>query len=182
MISIRRQTPGDAPAIEALLDDAFGLDRFEKTAQRLRDGRVPADGLAYVACEDGRIVGAISLWNVNAGLSCPALLLGPVAVDCAMRERGIGGKLIRRGLNQAASRGHGAVILVGDAPYYGRFGFTRDLTRGLVMPGPVEEERFLGLELRAGALKNARGLVVATGRESLPVVPVAMELSHARAA
>lgn len=182
MISITRQAPGDHPAIQTLLDAAFGIERFEKTAQRLRDRRMPADGLAFVARDKGRVIGSVSLWNVDAGLARPALLLGPVAVDGAMRGQGIGAALIRRGLNQAAMRGHGAVILVGDAPYYGRFGFTRDLTRGLVLPGPVDENRFLGLELKAGALDGARGRVVATGRESMPMLPAASELPHIAAA
>lgn len=169
MTTIRRQAPGDGPAVEALLDAAFGVERFDKTAQRLRDGRQPADGLTFVALAGGRLVGTIALWDVEAGPGRPALLLGPVAVAAARRGRGLGARLVRRALNQATARGDGAVILVGDAPYYGRFGFTRRLTLGLDLPGPVEAARFLGLELRPGSLAGARGPVLPAGqRLALP--------------
>jgi len=173
MNTIRTERSGDRAAIERLLDEAFGVDRFEKTVQRLRDGRLPAEGLAFVVCDGVDLVGTISLWGVMAGAGRPALLLGPVAVESRLRGQGIGRLLVRHGLNQAAARGHKAVILVGDAPYYGRFGFTRRLTKGLVMPGPVEAERFLGLELQPGALAGAKGLVVASGRMALPPLPLA---------
>jgi len=171
MVTIRAERAADRAAIERLLDVAFGVDRHEKTAQRLRDGRLPADGLAFVACSAGELVGAVSLWEVTAGPGHPALLLGPVAVAGHVRGQGTGRKLVRHGLNQAAARGHGAVILVGDAPYYGGFGFTRSLTRGLVLPGPVESDRFLGLELQPGALSDAEGLVTASGRMAVPPIP-----------
>lgn len=173
MIIIRTERPDDRAAIERLLDAAFGLDRHEKTAQRLRDGRLPADGLAFTAHSAAELVGTISLWEVTAGCGRPALLLGPVAVAGHLRGKGVGAKLVRYGLNQAAARGHGAVILIGDAPYYGGFGFTRSLTEGLTLPGPVESERFLGLELRPGALSGARGPVTASGRMALPPPPLA---------
>ena len=92
-----------------------------------------------------------------------ALLLGPVAVDSRFRSLGVGRKLIAEGLFRAVQRGHKAVILVGDAPYYNRLGFERALTRGLSLPGPVEDERFLGLELDTRALAGASGLVRPTG-------------------
>jgi predicted N-acetyltransferase YhbS len=171
MVTIRAERPADRAAIERLLDQAFGIDRHEKTAQRLRDGRLPAAGLAFVACSAGEVVGTVSLWDVTAGRNRQALLLGPVAVAASLRGKGIGRKLVRHGLNQAAARGHAAVILVGDAPYYGGFGFTRSLTRGLILPGPVDYDRFLGLELQPGALANARGLVAASGRVAVPPLP-----------
>lgn len=170
MVTIRRWAPGDGPAVEALLDGAFGVERFEKTAQRLRDGCEPADGLAFVALAGGRLAGTISLWNIEAGPGRPALLLGPVAVEAGQRGRGLGARLVRRSLNQAAARRHGAVLLVGDASYYGRFGFSRELTRGLRLPGPVEEARFLGLELLPGSLAGAFGPVVPAGRRVSPMV------------
>lgn len=181
MLTIRADRPADRAAIERLLDEAFGIDRHEKTAQRLRDGRLPADSLAFVACSAGEIVGAISLWEVTAGPVRPALLLGPVAVADHVRGRGAGRKLVRHGLTQAAARGHAAVILIGDAPYYGGFGFTRSLTEGLVLPGPVESERFLGLELRPGALAGAKGLVAAAGRMAIAPVPVLAAPERGRA-
>jgi predicted N-acetyltransferase YhbS len=183
MLTIRAERPADRAAIERLLDQAFGVDRHEKTAQRLRDGRLPANGLAFVAHSAGELVGTISLWDVTAGEAArPALLLGPVAVTGHLRGQGIGRKLVRHGLNQAAALGHAAVILVGDAPYYGGFGFTRALTEGLVLPGPVETERFLGLELKPGALSLTRGPVTASGRVAVHPMPLAnieVRLAHA---
>jgi len=161
-ILIRSETMADAAGREDLLEAAFGPARFKKTCERLREGRLPA--VALVAEVDGRIVGSVRLWAVAAGPGRPALVLGPLAVDGAFRRAGIGARLVGVALNQAAVGGHGAVLLVGDAPYYARFGFTAALTEALWMPGPVERERFLGLELRDGALTGASGVLVATGR------------------
>jgi predicted N-acetyltransferase YhbS len=161
-ITIRGELPGDLAAREALLDAAFGPARHLKTGERLREGRRPADALVAVDGQ-GRVVGAVRLWHVAAGPRRPALMLGPLAVDGALRSRGIGAALLRTALNRAAAAGHGAVLLVGDAPYYARFGFAAALTGGLWMPGPVERERFLGLELRPGALSGAWGFVSPTG-------------------
>jgi predicted N-acetyltransferase YhbS len=161
------ERPDDAAAREALLDEAFGPARFLKTCERLRAGRMPARGLALVAEEEGRLVATMRLWSVHAGPGRPALLLGPLAVARSHRSLGLGAAMIEEGLARATARGHGAVILVGDAPYYARFGFDASTTQGLVMPGPVERERFLGLELTKGALAGASGRVIATGERAL---------------
>jgi predicted N-acetyltransferase YhbS len=160
---IREETPPNVAAREALLDACFGEERFERTCERLREGRKPADGLSLVIDADGAIIGTVRLWHVTAGPNRPALLLGPIAVDPALQGLGLGAKLMRAVLNQAAALGHGAVLLVGDARYYERFGFSAAITAGLRLPGPYERERFLGLELRPGALDGARGLVRAAG-------------------
>ncbi len=157
---IRDEAPGDLAAREALLDDAFGPARFLKTCQRLRDGSAPASGLALVATDSvGGLIGTLRLWPVVAG-GRAALLLGPLAVAAQARSLGVGGALICESLARAADFGHRAVLLVGDAPYYTRFGFERRFTERLTMPGPVERARFLGLELVGGALSAARGRVV----------------------
>ncbi len=162
-IAIGDEQAGDATRREALLDAAFGRkERFAKTCQRLRDGRVPATGLSLAARKNGIFAGTLRMWHVDAG-GVPALLLGPLAVDAKHRSLGIGAMLMDKAMARAADLGHRAVILIGDAPYYARFGFSRDYTRGLIMPGPVEAARFLGLELREGALQSAQGLVKATG-------------------
>jgi predicted N-acetyltransferase YhbS len=163
MLSLVHETSAHVPAREVLLDAAFGPARRAKTSERLREGRVAAPGLAFSALDGGRLVGTVRLWNISAGPGRPALLLGPLAVDAAHRGDGIGARLMRHGLTQAAALGHAAVLLVGDAPYYERFGFTADLTERLWLPGPYERERFLGLELREGALIGAAGLVNPTG-------------------
>jgi predicted N-acetyltransferase YhbS len=163
MMTIREETPADAPAREALLDACFGDARFEKTCERLREGRKPADGLSLVLERDDHLIGTVRLWHVAAGPNRPALLLGPIAIDPSRQGLGLGAKLMRAALNRAAMLAHRAVLLVGDAPYYERFGFSQKMTEGLWLPGPYERERFLGLELRPDALAGARGLVSATG-------------------
>ena len=164
MIRIEAEAPAEAGARENLLDLAFGLRRSAKTSQRLRDDRLPADGLAYAAKNaSGRVVGTIRLWHISAGAKRPALLLGPLAVHPSFRRKGIGSALVRAALAKAKALGHAAVLLVGDEPFYRRFGFCRALTEQLRLPGPFERERFLGLELVPDALSGARGIVTATG-------------------
>jgi predicted N-acetyltransferase YhbS len=90
-------------------------------------------------------------------------MLGPIAVDPALQNLGVGSKLMRLALRRAKALGHRSVLLVGDAPYYARFGFSAEKTGALRLPGPYERERFLALELHPGALAGARGLVAATG-------------------
>lgn len=162
MFAIRHETPFDIAAREALLDLCFGAERTRKTCERLREGRAPADGLALVVEHAGRLVATIRLWHVSAG-GWPALMLGPVAVDPALQGLGIGGRLIREALERASAAGHSAVLLVGDAPYYARFGFSHDAVAALGLPGPYEAARFLGLDLVPGALGRAAGLVTGTG-------------------
>lgn len=165
-IVVRDERLRDIDAREALLDASFGPERFEKTAERLREGRLPAAGLALVATTGERLVGTVRLWNVTLGPSRPSLLLGPIAVDCTLRSAGIGGQLMRAALTRAKDEGHASVILVGDEPYYRRFGFAAAKMDELWMPGPVDRSRFLGLELVPGALDGARGLVGPTGAEA----------------
>jgi predicted N-acetyltransferase YhbS len=162
-LTLAAETRFDAAQRERLLDAAFGADRHEKTSERLREGRLPAEGLAFTLKADGKLVGTIRLWSIAAG-GVPALLLGPLAVAKSLEGMGLGSKLMRHALAEAAWRGHRAVLLVGDEPYYSRFGFEVALTEGLVLPGPVDRARFLGLELVDGALADARGLVAATGQ------------------
>ena len=113
----------------------------------------------------GELVGTIRFWHLQAG-GRAALLLGPVAVDSRFRSLGIGRKLIAEGLFRAVQRGHQGVILVGDAAYYNPLGFERSPVLGLAMPGPVEAERFLGLELVPGALSGETGLVRGAGAKA----------------
>jgi predicted N-acetyltransferase YhbS len=184
MLTIRPETVRDIAAREVLLDRAYGPVRFTKTSELLRAGRVPADGLAFVATERGRIVGTVRLWNIAAGLGRPALLLGPLAVSDDCRNRGIGAALVHHAQREAARQSHGAVLLVGDAPYYGRFGFSADKTANLRMPGPYEPHRLLACELRPGALTGAHGLIRDTGVRSstAAVAPAEKSSPPARAA
>jgi predicted N-acetyltransferase YhbS len=151
-------------AREALLDRCFGDERFAKPSARLREGRQAAEGLSFVACHHKSVVGTVRLWDVSAGVGRPALLLGPLAVRADFRNQGIGAALMNHALDEARTLGRGAVLLVGDQAYYGRFGFSAEHTDNLWLVGRYDPERFLGCELRAGALEGAEGLVVATGR------------------
>lgn len=160
--AIRAERGSDVREREALLDASFGEGRHARTCQRLRDGRVPAEGLAFVAELGGRIVGTVRLWHVSAA-GIPALVLGPLAVDASCRKLGIGAALMHHALKEATARGHGAVILRGDPEYYARFGFSAAATGDLALPGPFERERLLAVELRSGALDEASGMIVATG-------------------
>jgi predicted N-acetyltransferase YhbS len=182
MITIRQETPFDVARREALLDEAFGESRFAKTAERLREERLPEETLSFVACADGRLIGTVRLWNIAAGPGRPALLLGPLAVAPDFRQCGIGGGLMRHALEQARRRGHQSVLLVGDAPYYSRFGFTAQKTGALSLPGPYARERLLARELAPGALAGASGLVRATGRREPKSGLAARKLLAARAA
>jgi predicted N-acetyltransferase YhbS len=156
-------------AIERLLDVTFGLDRHQKSSYRLRDGIDPIAELCLVGLEHDdlgreKVMGTIRYWEVRAG-DRAALLLGPIAVSPGLQGGGLGSKLIRLSLNKAAALGHRAVLLVGDAPYYERFGFTRRLALGLNMPAPTDPNRFLGLELQEGALRGAVGDVAVAEQE-----------------
>jgi hypothetical protein len=160
--AIRAERTSDVAAREALLDACFGDNRHTRTCQRLRDGRAPAEGLALSAVRQGRVVGSVRLWHVSAG-GIPALMLGPLAVEASSRQFGVGAALMDHALAAAKARGHRAVILLGDAPYYARFGFSAAKTGELSLPGTFERDRLLGLELREGALDGAWGMIAPTG-------------------
>ena len=164
MISIRHERASDIEAREALLDEAFGDARYRKASERLREDRLPAEGLSFIAADGRRVVGTARLWNIGCGNGARALLLGPVAVAADCRGRGIGAALVRRALREARRLGYAAIALVGDAPYYSRFGFSTEKTGALWMPGPFERNRLLAVELAGGALDGARGMIGAAGR------------------
>jgi predicted N-acetyltransferase YhbS len=147
-VTIGLESPADSWARERLLDEAFGAARFEKTVERLRAGRKPAEGPAFTAKDGVRLVGTLRLWHVRAG-GVHALLLGPLAVASVFRGQGIGHALMETALAKAADAGHRAVLLVGDASYYEPFGFSRGHTMSLALPGPVDRSAFWGSSSRA---------------------------------
>nr|WP_272212879.1 N-acetyltransferase [Marinicella sp. W31]MDC2878802.1 N-acetyltransferase [Marinicella sp. W31] len=167
--TISEEVAFDVVARENLLDRAMGAMRKRKSSEKLRRNRLPAEGLALVACDrDGVVIGTVRLWHVDAGVNAsgravPALLLGPLAVDPGANGKGVGSALMRAAIAAAAARGHGAILLVGDPEYYQRFGFSAGKAECLVMPGPFERRRFLGLELKDSWLAGAVGVLVATG-------------------
>jgi predicted N-acetyltransferase YhbS len=181
-VSIRPEQPIDEGAREALLDAAMGPIRFKRSSERLREGRLPAIALsALQGCADsGKLVGTVRLWQARTcGLS-HALMLGPLAVDQSVRSLGIGSALMQAAIAQARLEGHQAIVLVGDEPWYGQFGFRARHAHRLAMPGPFERHRLLGLPLEAGSLERAHGVLRPTG---LPVsLPVSLVTPIAQAA
>lgn len=156
-LSLLSERPEDSPAIERLHERAFGPGRFARTAFRLREGAAATPEFCFIALVGTLLVGSIRLSPLTLGAE-PGLLLGPLAVDPAFEGRGIGAALITRALERARSDGHGLVLLVGDEPYYGRFGFGR-APGGLDLPAPVDPARLLLAELTEGAVARARGRV-----------------------
>ena len=160
--AVNETQASDAAQIEHLLDLSFGIDRRIKTSYRLREGSHAIGGLSLVI-RDGEvgIAGSISFWPVRIGTGgVHALLLGPLAVHPERQNLGIGLALMREGLARAAAMGHRLAVLVGDEPYYGRAGFKKLPRNLLIMPGPINPDRFLYLELIAGALAGVSGLVL----------------------
>ncbi|MEO5759425.1 MAG: N-acetyltransferase [Mesorhizobium sp.] len=166
-IAIVCETAADVAAREALLDQAMGPKRRKKSSEKLRRGRRPSEGLAFVARDaSGTVTGTVRLWDVRLGEGGPAaLLLGPLAVDPALKGAGIGSALMQHAVVEAARLGHAVILLVGDAPYYQRFGFSAEKTGSLAMPGPYERHRLLALELVEGALDGTKGTLKASGRK-----------------
>ncbi len=162
MVTIRAEISSDVAAREALLNRGFGPARFRKTSEKLRSDRVAAFAFTAVNAK-GKVIGTLRLWNIIAGSAGPSLLLGPLAVDGSVQGQGVGAALMSTAIAAAVTGGHDSILLVGDAPYYARFGFSQGLTRSLHLPGPVDRARFLGLELTEQALDGAEGLIAASG-------------------
>jgi predicted N-acetyltransferase YhbS len=156
---IRPEASADGDAVERLHERAFGPGRFARTAYRIREGAPHRPELSFTALVGTLLVGSVRLTPVRAGEQ-PGLMLGPLTVDPAFENRGIGAALIGRSLDAAREAGHALVLLVGDEPYYERFGFTRVPRGQLVMPGPVDPDRLLATELVEGALARARGTIL----------------------
>ncbi|MCJ2036556.1 GNAT family N-acetyltransferase [Methylobacterium sp. J-068] len=156
---IRHEHANDAEAIERLHARAFGPGRFARTAYRLREGTAPIAGLCFTAMVATYLVGSIRIGPAEAGGRL--LVLGPLAVDPSFEGRGIGASLMTACLDAATEAGHGLVILIGDAPYYRRFGFAPIPPGRLNPPSPVDPARFLWRELHAGAAATVAGNVTA---------------------
>jgi predicted N-acetyltransferase YhbS len=155
---VRSEGPGDAAGVDALNGSAFGPGRFAKSAWRLREGVAPAPGLSFVAMENGVLRGSVRFWPIRVG-GHEALLLGPLAVEAAQRGRGVGIALMQAGIEAAHQGPWGAILLVGDEPYYAKVGFSRLPPGRVKFPGPVDQNRILGLSLKAGGLLNLSGQI-----------------------
>jgi len=156
VIKFSPATAADEPHIEKLDERAFGPGRYARTAYRLREGVAPDLSLSFIARVGTLLVGANRMTPILVGFT-PALLLGPLTVEPAFRSQGVGERLVKHSLDAAREAGHGLVLLVGDEDYYTRMGFSRVPHGKIVMPGPVDPDRVLYCELRAGALDAASG-------------------------
>ncbi len=161
MFRLLSETPADSDEIEMLLDLAFAPGRHALSSYQLREGVAPLAGLSRVARDDyGSLAGAIRYWPVRIGQAGDAaLLLGPVAVHPTRQGEGLGALLILGTLGEARALGWERVILVGDEPYYHRFGFTREKALALDFPKPLNMNRLLAKELVEGAMAGVSGMV-----------------------
>jgi len=161
MYDLAIEQPDDWWEVEALYDLCFAPGREALSSYRLRDGNDPIALLSLVARDpDGILAAAIRYWPILVG-AAEALLLGPIAVHPTRQGEGLGGLLMSDSLGHARSGGWQRVLLVGDAPYYGRFGFQR--LDGVEMPPPTNPERILGLDLVPGAWAGVTGKVTRAG-------------------
>jgi predicted N-acetyltransferase YhbS len=161
MFRLMREQPEDGPEVEWLLDLAFAPGRTALSSYRLREGVAPVAELCTVVRDDyDALGGCIRYWPIRIGeTGAPALLLGPVAVHPTRQGEGIGALLVRETLAEAASLGWERAILVGDLPYYARFGFSRDPVRALGFPAPYNPDRLLGKALVPDAFEGCTGMV-----------------------
>ncbi len=159
-IDIRLERPSDAAAVERLNERAFGPGRFARTAYRVREGSAPFATASFVAFVATLLVGSVRVSPVAIG-ERRGLVLGPIAVDPAFEGRGIGSMLMKASIAAARDAGEDLIFLVGDEPFYRRFGFRRVPPMGPKLPGPVDPGRFLVLELKEGALAGVSGEIQA---------------------
>ena len=157
-LTILPETATDAPAIDRLHERTFGPGRYAKTAYRLREQADHRVDLSFTARTGTLLVGSVRLTPIRIG-EARALLLGPLTVEPAFRERGVGQALIERALAEARAKAEKLVILVGDEPYYGKCGFKRVPAGRVTMPGPVDPARLLVAALADGAFDGVSGAV-----------------------
>jgi predicted N-acetyltransferase YhbS len=160
-LEILPETSQDGAAIEKLHERAFGPGRFAKSAYRLREGVAPLTELSFIARVGTFLVGSVRLTPIRVGQAA-ALLLGPLTVEPAFANRGIGLALMQKALATAEARGDRLVFLVGDEPYYARAGFRVVSPPGRIrLPGPVDPKRVLVRELAPGAFDGVAGELAA---------------------
>jgi predicted N-acetyltransferase YhbS len=161
VISTRPAHDGDAAAISRLHATTLGPGRFARTAYRVREGTRDVSTFCRVAVLGERLIAALRMTDICIGHQPGALMLGPLAVDPEFMGQGFGRKLIAESIELARTEGVKLIILVGDLPYYGRFGFAPVPAGQIQLPGPVNLSRLLALELVPGALARYRGHVAA---------------------
>jgi predicted N-acetyltransferase YhbS len=159
--TIRPVLSADLPQILDLHARAFGPGRFTRTAYRVREGTAPISPHCLLARLGGELVAAIRFTAVTVGGDPGTLLLGPLAVEPRYAGQGYGKRLVAEGLERARAGGVALVVLVGDEPYYGRFGFKPVPPGQIALPGPVDPRRLLAAELQPAALARYHGVMKA---------------------
>jgi predicted N-acetyltransferase YhbS len=160
-VNNRPLTPADFPAVSRLHAKVFGPGRFTRTAYRVREGAPALSPYCRAALLGDRLVAAVRFTPISIGRVGGALLLGPLAVDPDLAGQGFGRRLIAEAMDAAKADGVKLVVLVGDEPYYGRFGFHPVAPGQITLPGPVDPRRLLAAELQAGALPAFNGVIAA---------------------
>ena len=155
----RPVAPEDLPAITDLHARAFGPGRFTRTAYRVREGTPDISRYCRVAMLGDRLIAAVRFTPITIGGANGSLLLGPLVVEPDFAGQGFGKRLIAEAMAAAKEGGVRLVVLVGDEPYYGRFGFHPIPPEQITMPGPVDPRRLLAAELVPGSLAGAHGLI-----------------------
>lgn len=160
-VVVRQVLPEDLPQISALHARVFGPGCYTRTAYRIREGTPPISRFCRKVLIDGRLIAAIRMTEVRIGGKPGVLLLGPLAVEPEWAGQGYGRRLVAEVMAAAKAEGIRLIVLVGDEPYYGRFGFVRVKPGQITLPGPVDPARVLAAELVPGALESYRGLITA---------------------
>jgi predicted N-acetyltransferase YhbS len=156
---VRPERKEDVQALSDLAARAFGPGRFARTAHRVRESTAVVEGLSHTAWVGEDLAGSIRFAAIQIGERSGALLLGPLMVAPKWAGKGCGRALIENGLELAKAQGYALVLLVGDLPYYERFGFKRVLPGQITLPGPVDPARLLSVDLKPGALQDCEGQV-----------------------
>lgn len=157
----RLATPGDTPAITELHARVFGPGRFARSAYRVREGTGEVSRFCRVALLGAELVAALRFTEISIGGRPGALLLGPLAVAPAYAGQGHGRRLVAEGVENARDDGIRLIVLAGDEPYYGRFGFKRVAPGSILFPGPADPARILAVTNDEQALADYRGLITA---------------------
>ena len=145
--SVILQQQQDVAAADALIERAFGPGRLTKVSERVRELADFAPDLSFCAWREGRLAGVVRLWRVRVG-DTRAVFLGPIAVENDDRSGGVGGLLVAQACAAAKAAGENAIVLVGDAPYFSRFGFSAALAKDVRLPGPVDQNRVLAVAFK----------------------------------
>jgi predicted N-acetyltransferase YhbS len=156
--SLKTEQPSDGAAAEALIDRAFGPGRFTKVSERVREFATFAPELSFCAWRGQRLAGVVRQWRVRVGAT-PVVFLGPIAVEVEERSGGVGGLLVAQACAAAQAAGETAIVLVGDEPYFAKFGFSAALAKAVSLPGPVDPRRVLAVAFTpdGAALEGAIG-------------------------